>query len=82
MSLKDQLTAIREKSRERIPVEARQIMERAVDDLRTSRAIDHVAKVGDRAPDFMLSTAAGRSVRLSGLLASGPVVLSFFRGRW
>ena len=61
MTLNEQLQAIREKSRERIPAASRSIMERAVDDLRRSGAVDRVVKVGERAPDFKLPNAAGRS---------------------
>jgi hypothetical protein len=82
MTLSDQLQAIREKSRARIPAESRTIMERAVDELRRSGALDRVVKVGERAPRFTLPTASGRSVDLPELLGRGPVVLSFFRGRW
>ncbi len=38
--------------------------------------------VGDRAPDFALPDAMGDRVRLSDLLADGPVVLTFYRGAW
>ena len=37
---------------------------------------------GDTAPDFALSSAEGHIVTLTGLLAKGPVVLSFYRGKW
>jgi hypothetical protein len=82
MTLNEQLQAIKEKSRERIPAAAREIMERAVEDQRRSGALDRVVKVGQRAPDFTLPNAAGKSVGLADLLTRGPVVLSFFRGRW
>ncbi len=35
-------------------------------------------KVGDRAPDFSLPDTDGKAVSLSGLLASGPVILAFY----
>lgn len=38
-------------------------------------------KAGDKAPPFRCGCDDG-SVTLSGLLACGPVVLSFFRGEW
>ncbi len=38
--------------------------------------------VGDTAPDFSLPDAMGRTVRLSEMLRSGPVVLAFYRGSW
>ena len=37
---------------------------------------------GDRAPDFTLPDANGRSVTLSSLLKTGPVVFTFYRGEW
>lgn len=39
-------------------------------------------RVGDRAPDFSLRSAAGKRVGLSEVRARGPVVLVFFRGHW
>jgi peroxiredoxin len=36
--------------------------------------------VGEKAPDFTLSTVAGKSTRLSELVANGPVVLVVLRG--
>ena len=38
--------------------------------------------VGDRAPEFALPNAHGETVRLSELLARGPVALAFYRGAW
>ena len=35
-------------------------------------------KVGDKAPDFTLPDTAGVPVKLSALLASGPVILAFY----
>jgi len=39
-------------------------------------------KTGDMCPDFALANAEGRIVTLAGLLEKGPVVLSFYRGKW
>ena len=38
--------------------------------------------VGDRAPEFTLPDQAGRPVSLTERLATGPVVLVFYRGDW
>ncbi len=38
--------------------------------------------VGSRAPEFALPDAGGRIIRSSDLLALGPLVINFFRGRW
>jgi hypothetical protein len=82
MTLAERLDEIREGAKARIPHERRAIMQRAVDDLRSSGAVDRVVKVGQKAPDFVGRSAAGRLVKLSELLVRGPVVLGFFRGRW
>jgi hypothetical protein len=82
MALQERLDAIREASKARIPAEARAVMERSVDDLRRSGIMDRIAKVGDKAPDFTLPNATGQAVGLADLVARGPVVLSFYRGRW
>jgi hypothetical protein len=82
MSLQEKLDAIREKAKERIPAEARAVMERATEDLRASGILDRVIKVGERVPDFELPDTSGRMINLATLRAHGPVVLSFYRGRW
>jgi hypothetical protein len=66
----------------RIPGETRAVMERSIADLRASGIMARVASVGQPAPDFTLSNAAGQPVALKALVARGPVVLSFYRGRW
>lgn len=50
--------------------------------VQASGAIDAALKVGQPAPSFTLPDALGNSVSLSTLLASGPVVISFYRGEW
>ena len=82
MSLEDKLAAIREAARTRQPPEVRAIMQKATEDLRASGILDRVAKVGAQAPDFTLPNASGQPVSLATLRARGPVVLSFYRGRW
>jgi peroxiredoxin len=39
-------------------------------------------KVGAKAPDFSLPDSTGKVVTLSGLLARGPAVVTFYRGGW
>jgi hypothetical protein len=82
MALQEKLDAMREMSKTRVPPEARAVMERSIDDLRASGIMSRVARVGQPAPDFTLPDAAGQPVSLEALLARGPVVLSFYRGRW
>jgi hypothetical protein len=82
MTLQEQLDRLREAAKARIPAEARTIMERSVQDLRASGTMNRIVKVGQPAPEFTLPNAASLQVRLAGLRARGPVVLSFYRGRW
>lgn len=82
MTLQEKLDAMREASKARIPPDARAIMQRSVDDLRASGIMSRMARVGQPAPDFTLPSAGGRLVALAELLARGPLVLSFYRGRW
>lgn len=82
MGLQEKLDAMKAQSRAKMPAEFQTILGRFLQDLRDSRLVDRVPKVGDKAPDFTLPNAAGQPVSLAGLLAKGSVVLSFYRGRW
>jgi AhpC/TSA family len=82
MTLKEQLDDLKAKAAARIPPETQEVMRRAIDDTRTSGLLAKTLKVGDRAPEFTLPDEDGRPVSLTSLLATGPVVLSFYRGRW
>ena len=82
MSLQEQLDALRAQSKTRIPADTQVVMQRAIDDLRASDILSRVPSAGDQAPDFTLPNAGGEPVALKSLLARGPVVVSFYRGRW
>jgi hypothetical protein len=82
MTLGERLDAMREASKARIPPETRAVMQRSVDDLRASGIMSRIARVGQAAPGFTLPNSESRLVGLAELLARGPVVLSFYRGRW
>ena len=53
-----------------------------VADLEASGILDGVVKAGDPAPLFARPNLDHETVRLARVLRSGPVVISFFRGRW
>jgi hypothetical protein len=82
MSLEEKLAAICEMGKTRMPPEVRAVMHKSVEDLRASGIMSRVAKVGAPAPDFTLPNVAGQPLSLAALRARGPVVLSFYRGRW
>ena len=62
------------------PPEIRESMIRADMELAASGITQHAVKAGDRAPDFRLPDARGGYGRLRDLLATGPVVVSFYCG--
>ncbi len=82
MTLQEQLDELREKSKARVPVEAQVVMQRSIDEVRASGILSRVPKVGDQAADFALPNAKGQPIGLKSLLAKGPAVVSFYRGRW
>ena len=82
MSLEAKLAAVREASAKRLRPELRAVMHDATARLRGSGILDRVIKPGAKAPDFVLNDQHGSAVALAGLLASGAVVLSVFRGFW
>lgn len=82
MSLNETLRRISEGAAERMGAEVMEAAGRATRELRDSGIMDGIARVGDQAPDFTGTNAAGESVALEALLGRGPVALSFYRGKW
>lgn len=82
MTLAERLDTMRAAAKTRIPPEAQAVMQRSIEDVRASGLANRIVRVGQPAPTFTLPNAAGEQVSLDGLLARGPVVLSFYRGRW
>lgn len=82
MTLQEQLDAYKAQFQARAPKAAQEIMHRATGDLRRSGILARVPKVGDRAPGFTLPNIAGQSVSSTDLLARGPLIVSFYRGKW
>ena len=54
MALQEKLDKLREASKARLPPEARAVMERSIEDLRSSGFMTRIAAVGQKAPDFAL----------------------------
>ncbi|MGD2272058.1 MAG: hypothetical protein PVI06_16775 [Desulfobacterales bacterium] len=82
MNLQERLDAQRSQFEKKAPQKALDIMHRATEDLRNSGIKQGVLKVGDTAPQFELSNAYGKLVRMKTLLNNGPLVVSFNRGKW
>ena len=80
--LQDQLDQITANTRTLVQPERLAIGERAVEELFASGIEQRILPAGSTAPEFALPDFSGRLVRSSDLLALGPLVISFFRGRW
>ncbi len=81
-SLNERLSALKaEKDATRDPG-ATAIMDGSTAELAVSGILDGVPSVGDPAPLFARPDTEGTTVRLRSLAARGPVIVSFFRGRW
>lgn len=80
--LQDQLDAITAQTRTLVQPERLAIGERAVEELFATGIEQRILPVGATAPEFALPDFSGKIVRSSDLLALGPLVVNFFRGRW
>jgi len=81
-TLQDQLDEMTANTRQLVQAERMAVGERAVEELFLSRIEDRILSVGALAPEFALNDATGRLVRSADLLALGPLIVKFFRGRW
>ena len=82
MSLKAELKALQTRLESGRPADVVATMHRAVEELRASGAADRVLKPGAAAPHFVLPNAAEHPIDSRALLAKGPLVVTFYRGRW
>ena len=82
-SLQDELDRITQQTRALVQPERLAISERASAELLASGIESRVLQAGAKAPEFALTDAlTNKLVRSADLLALGPVVIKFFRGRW
>ena len=81
--LQSQLDTITAQTRALVQPERLAITDTAVQDLLASGVEQRILPVGSTAPEFALPDAlTGKLVRSSDLLAVGPIIVNFFRGRW
>jgi len=80
--LQDQLDEITANTRTLVQPERLAINERAVEDLFATGIEQRILPVGAKMPEFALPDSTERLVKSSDLLALGPLIISFFRGRW
>jgi len=82
VNLQDQLDEITANTRKLVQAERLAVGERAVEELFATGIEERILPVGAMAPEFELRDSTGRLVRSRDLLAVGPLVVKFFRGRW
>ncbi len=81
--LQNQLDRITQNTRALVQPERLATSEKATADLFNTGIEDRILKVGMQAPAFNLQDArTHRPISSADLLALGPLVLNFFRGRW
>ncbi len=68
--------------RANVSEEIQAVMAEKTAELQAQHLAEKALKVGDRVPDFELPDATGKTVKLSELLQSGAVIISFYRGGW
>ncbi len=83
MLLQPRLDEITQNTRKLVQPERLALSEQIVTDLFHANVEAGLIHVGAQAPSFQLHDArSGNLVRSDDLLAVGPVILNFFRGRW
>ncbi len=80
--LQEQLDAIKAKGTANLPVEVLATIKNAMEELLKSGITENPLKVGANAPAFALPNGFGDIVRSDDLLQRGPLVISFYRGKW
>jgi peroxiredoxin len=82
MSLTTDLSAFKDAGNARMPREHSQAISKSIEDLMQTWNPADAINVGQPFPEFNLSDATGKQVSLRELLATGPLLISFYRGGW
>ena len=81
-TLKQQLDAQSAAFAKQMPTPLINTINGAIQGVEDTGILENAINVGDKAPDFELPDATGKTVKLSTLLADGSVVLTWYRGNW
>ena len=82
MALEQELADFNAKFEASAPPGAAAFLNTKIEELTSGFPFDRVPKPGDLTPEFSLPGVRGETISLLEALASGPVVLSFYRGAW
>lgn len=78
----EELAELTAKMNAMIPENAQVAMAECGQELLNSGIVDQALKTGDKIPHFALPNATEQTIQINSILATGPVVLSFYRGGW
>ncbi|MEM7549148.1 MAG: peroxiredoxin-like family protein [Bacteroidota bacterium] len=81
-TLSDQLEEYKAKFSERASEEVKEVYEQGIKELFESGILRDAKHKGEKAPEFELSNAKGKAVKLSEQYETGAVVLTWYRGGW
>src|SRR5690242_16172915 len=81
-TLREELDERRLNMRRFVPKATQAINDRAVEEFRAAKLAERALKVDDKAPVFVLPDVNGKPVSSADLLAHGPLIVTFIRGRW
>jgi peroxiredoxin len=81
-TLREELDQRRTMMRRFVPAATQAVNDRAIAELRESGISRKTLKAGDKAPEFTLADVNGKLVSSAELLTTGPLILTFIRGRW
>jgi peroxiredoxin len=82
MTLQTELDDFRSAWTQRVGPDIAGLVAGDIDDLRRSGLLAGVARPGDLLPALALPNASGHAVDLRALAATGPLVITFYRGGW
>jgi peroxiredoxin len=82
VSLAIDLSTLKDGMYAQMPKEYSHAISKSIEDFVQTWNPANAINVGQPFPDFSLSDATGKQVSMRGLLAKGPLLISFYRGGW
>ncbi|NJR65292.1 MAG: AhpC/TSA family protein [Leptolyngbyaceae cyanobacterium CRU_2_3] len=82
MSLTSNLANLAAQNHSAVPENIRIVMDQARSNLINSGVFDRYLQVGDIIPSVILPNATGKLIDIQTCLQTGPVIISFYHGRW
>lgn len=81
-SYQENLKELRSNLGTMLPKDALNVFDKDAEQLGLNHKSVLKLQIGEKAPDFSLSNAVNKTIKLSDLLTKGKVVLAFYRGSW